>query len=76
MVPWIILCSIHAITCDIHHNRAAWPLPAVSTPMACIMAAQMAAPGLAVRPRRNVRYGDDRMVVVCVARHPASNATN
>ena len=27
----------------------------------------MAAPGLAVRPRRNVRYGDDRMVVVCVA---------
>ena len=76
MTPWLIICALHAPVCDKHHNRAAWPLPAVSTPMACIMAAQMAAPGLAVRPRRNVRYGDDRMVVVCVARHPASSATN
>lgn len=66
MTPLILLCAAHAALCDAHHNRMAWPLPAVASPMQCISAAQMTAPTLAIRPRHDVRRGNDRMVVVCV----------
>lgn len=66
MIPWIVICALHAPVCDKQHNRAAWPLPRVEGPLSCIMGAQMAAPTLAVRPRHDVRRGNDRMVVICV----------
>ena len=67
MTPWLVICALHAPQCDRQHNRAAWPLPAVASPLACIMAAQMAAPNLAIKPRHDLRRGNDRLVVLCVA---------
>lgn len=72
MTPWIILCALHASVCDRYHNRAAWPLPSVVGPMACVMSAQMAAPHLAIRPLHNLRYGDDRVVLLCVVHRSRS----
>ena len=74
ITPWIILCAVHAPICDMHHNRMAWPLPGVSSSMECIMSVQVVASKIAAAPRHNVRYGDDRIVVVCVVRNKPSRA--
>ena len=64
MTPLVLICAAHAALCDLHHNRAAWPLPKVTSFMECAMV-QVDLPKLAIAPRHNLRKGNDRVVIVC-----------